>query len=282
MHFNPFSSFTARQLLLDALAAPARPVEAVVLEMFDKRWERMPLGFGEAAAAWRWANEAIKLGHATQEVSKVGEVVIANVSGIPLVFADLSDEDLDTIFQEVVNETVNDIQEPLSGWRRIWNDLTEFLPTVRQEETVTDGVYAFVSGLLLLAMSPISLLRNILVLAMEAPFSNTAGLLLIFLTVPGILLTQTDVGQAPGAKTVDSSPLDAAMSYLAVVVVLPMLALWRVLLRAILKERDEHLAQRIREACGGQGTVLVILGSLHLAGVSRRLQTSAPEQPDSR
>lgn len=32
-----------------------------------------------------------------------------------------------------------------------------------------------------------------------------------------------------------------------------MLALWRVLLRAILKERDEHLAQRIREACGGQG-----------------------------
>eukprot|EP00913_Durusdinium_trenchii_P017710 g16648.t1 len=47
MHFNPFSSFTARQLLLDALAAPARPVEAVVLEMFDKRWERMPLGFGE-------------------------------------------------------------------------------------------------------------------------------------------------------------------------------------------------------------------------------------------
>ena len=40
MHFNPFSSFAVRRLAL-SLAENAT-LDAVVLEMFDERWERMP------------------------------------------------------------------------------------------------------------------------------------------------------------------------------------------------------------------------------------------------
>lgn len=125
-------------------------------------------------------------------------VRIANASGVPIAFADLSDEELDMVFDRVINETLADVQEPFSGWMRIWKDLTEsismFLGDGNGSSSESTLLYHFLSSLCVLLTTPIALLRNVLVLIMEAPFSNTAWLLLIFIAIPAFLLTQTDVG----------------------------------------------------------------------------------------
>lgn len=133
-----------------------------------------------------------------------------------MVFADLSDEELDVVFDQVINETVADVQEPFDGWMRIWKDLTESVSEFSEsnardevgegfasESTKSSVIFSFFSSLFLLLTSPVALLRNVLVLVMEAPFSNTAWLLLVFIAIPAVLL-QTD-WQGPAATSSTSS-----------------------------------------------------------------------------
>lgn len=143
---------------------------------------------------------------------------IANSSAVPITFADLSDEELDVVFDEVLNETSADLQEAFCGWKRIWNDLVESFPffdeldgkqELRKENHQSLGGVDIISSFLLIFASPIALLRNILVLVMEAPFSNTAWLLLIFLLIPALLLTQPELWQTSAAVSTSSSSSQA-------------------------------------------------------------------------
>jgi len=137
---------------------------------------------------------------------------------VPITFADLSDEELDVVFDEVLNETSADLQEAFSGWKRIWDDLVESFQffdkldgkhELPKEKHQSLGGVDIVSSFLLLFASPIALLRNILVLVMEAPFSNTAWLLLIFLLIPALLLTQPELWQTSAAISTSSSSSQA-------------------------------------------------------------------------
>lgn len=259
MHFNPFSTFSARRVA--QTLAENQTLKAVVLEMFDHRWHRMLELHSDGEMRLIFDNE----------MQAVAE--IANASGVPIAFADLSDEELDMVFDRVINETLADVQEPFSGWMRIWKDLTEsismFLGDGNGSSSESTLLYHFLSSLCVLLTTPIALLRNVLVLIMEAPFSNTAWLLLIFIAIPAFLLTQTDVGTG-GATS--SSGADGLLNLASLLLTLPMLALWRILLRAIIRERDSHIAEKIRQSCDAHETVLVVLGSLHVPGVSRNLR----------
>eukprot|EP00435_Cladocopium_sp_Y103_P018964 s3674_g4.t1 len=254
MHFNPFSTFLARRVA--QTLAENQTLKAIVLEMFDQRWDRMLELHSDGEMRLLFDNE----------MQAVAE--IANASGVPITFADLSDEELDMVFDGVINETLADVQEPFSGWMRIWTDLTGSIAMLLGDGNSSSSkstVYHFISSLCVLLTTPIALLRNVLVLIMEAPFSNTAWLLLIFIAIPAFLLTQTDTGAAGGAAT-SSSGADGLLNLASLLLMLPMLALWRILLRAIIRERDSHIAEKIRQSCDAHETVLVVLGSLHVPG----------------
>ena len=171
---------------------------------------------------------------------------IANSSAVPITFADLSDEELDVVFDEVLNETSADLQEAFSGWKRIWDDLVESFPFFDEDSENAElpkenhqslGGVDIISSFLLLFASPIALLRNILVLVMEAPFSNTAWLLLIFLSIPALLLTQPELWQTSAAISTSSSSSQANA------------ALWNAasLLLMILCQKWLQHVQRVKE-----------------------------------
>eukprot|EP00434_Breviolum_minutum_P019959 symbB.v1.2.017608.t1/scaffold1377.1/size122625/1 len=103
MHFNPFSTFSARRIAWNLLEN--QTLKAVVLEMFDDRWHRMLQLHSEGELRLIFDNE----------MQAVAE--IANSSAVPITFADLSDEELDVVFDEVLNETSADLQEAFSDKR---------------------------------------------------------------------------------------------------------------------------------------------------------------------
>ncbi|CAE7949853.1 unnamed protein product [Symbiodinium sp. KB8] len=207
----------------------------------------------------------------------------AGQGAVPVVFGDLSDEELDAVLKDVAIATLTDAGS-VSGWANIWYDVVNCCTTLlsspkRQEKelgvssAVTLG--SIVAPLLLLAMTPIAVIRNLLVLGMEAPFSITAGLLLMGLLIPTFTLL---VPARPlDTDFVDAVPLSTQPGWLNWVVLpslaLAILAVWRVQLRAILTDRDVHIAGCIADACnkygGRQKVVLAVVGTLHLAGISR-------------
>lgn len=249
---------------------------AVVLEMFDERWQRMQrLHPGDSLLRSLLDNE----------MQAVAEA--AGQGAVPVVFGDLSDEELDAVLKDVAIATLTDAGS-VSGWANIWYDVVNCCTTLlsspkRQEKelgvssAVTLG--SIVAPLLLLAMTPIAVIRNLLVLGMEAPFSITAGLLLMGLLIPTFTLL---VPARPlDTDFADAVPLSTQPGWLNWVVLpslaLAILAVWRVQLRAILTDRDVHIAGCIADACnkygGRQKVVLAVVGTLHLAGISRLVGT---------
>ncbi|CAE7173656.1 unnamed protein product [Symbiodinium pilosum] len=176
MHFNPFSTFCAKSLAIELLDQDA--LAAVVLEMFDERWQRMqtlhPSGSFQRTLL-------------DNEMQAVAET--AGEGPVPVLFADLSDEELDVVLQQVSATTLQDMRS-LSGWSNIVSDVADCFSTLasggrnasscRNSSSELDGSDAssvsFVVALFLLLVStPIAIFRNILVLAMEAPFCARYG-----------------------------------------------------------------------------------------------------------
>ncbi|CAJ1460978.1 unnamed protein product [Effrenium voratum] len=263
MHFNPFSTFCARRIAWEL--ASNESLGAVVLEMFDDRWERMQALHPEGSAMRSLLDN---------EMQAVSET--ASTLQIPTTFGDMSDEDLDAVFTELTDRTLDDSRTP-SGWMRIWRDLVDsFSPLMSDTRPAgeVDGPnpgYKLLAVVLLLLATPVALLRNFLVLAMEAPFSNTAFILLASLSVSAWLLSTPELWQSSKTDSADGLFWQLASA----VLVLPLLALWRVQLRALLTERNARLASELRAACrscGGRTVVLAVLGSWHVSGVSQQLQ----------
>ncbi|CAJ1344574.1 unnamed protein product [Effrenium voratum] len=263
MHFNPFSTFCARRIAWEL--ASNESLGAVVLEMFDDRWERMQALHPEGSAMRSLLDN---------EMQAVSET--ASTLQIPTTFGDMSDEDLDAVFTELTDRTLDDSRTP-SGWMRIWRDLVDsFSPLMSDTRPAgeVDGpnpAYKLLAVVLLLLATPVALLRNFLVLAMEAPFSNTAFILLASLSVSAWLLSTPELWQSSKTDSADGLFWQLASA----VLVLPLLALWRVQLRALLTERNARLASELRAACrscGGRTVVLAVLGSWHVSGVSQQLQ----------
>ncbi|CAE7938971.1 TONSL [Symbiodinium necroappetens] len=267
---------------LQKFREPPRPdvqssaLAAVVLEMFDERWQRMQrLHPGGSLLRSLLDNE----------MQAVAEA--AGQGAVPVVFGDLSDEELDAVLKDVAIATLTDAGS-VSGWANIWYDVVNCCTTLlsspkRQEKElgVSSAVMlgSIVAPLLLLAMTPIAVIRNLLVLGMEAPFSITAGLLLMGLLIPAFTLL---VPARPlDTDFADAVPLSTQPGWLNWVVLpslaLAILAVWRVQLRAILTDRDVHIAGCIADACnkygGRQKVVLAVVGTLHLAGISRLVGT---------
>ena len=127
---------------------------------------------------------------------------------IPTTFGDMSDEDLDAVFTELTDRTLDDSRTP-SGWMRIWRDLVDsFSPLMSDTRPAgeVDGpnpAYKLLAVVLLLLATPVALLRNFLVLAMEAPFSNTAFILLASLSVSAWLLSTPELWQSSKTDSAD-------------------------------------------------------------------------------
>lgn len=269
MHFNPFSTFCAKSLTTEMMESNA--LAAVVLEMFDERWQRMQrLHPGGSFMRSLLDNEMQGMAEAVEQ------------GAVPVVFGDLSDEELDSVLQDVATATLADAGS-ISGWTKIWYDVanccTTLLSSPKQESHlgVSSGVTlgSFVAPLLLLAMTPIAVIRNLLVLGMEAPNSITAGLLLMGLLIPAFTLFAP--ARPLEIDSADPVPRSDQPGWLNWVVLpslaLAILAIWRVQLRAILTDRDVHIARRIADTCnkygGRQKVVLAVVGALHLAGISK-------------
>ncbi|CAE7350077.1 unnamed protein product [Symbiodinium natans] len=273
MHFNPFSVFCTKSLVMELLDnKDNNTLAAVVLEMFDDRWQRMqtlhPPGSFQRALL-------------DNEMQAAAETAGQDV---PVLFGDLSDEELDAVLQEVAAATLQDVRSA-SGWARIGFDVVNCFSTLlsspkpySSELGVSDAstVLRIAASILLLVSTPIAILRNFLVLAMEAPFSSTAGLLLLGLLIPALLLPASFTESAAVADPRAYSSYRLFDAGWLVFLILPVMALWRVQLRGILTERDSHMARCIADACarhgGPQKVVFAVVGTLHMAGISKKLE----------
>ena len=101
------------------------------------------------------------------------------------------------------------------------------------------------SQMLIFLWSPVAILRNVLALLLEAPFSPFSALFLGLLLLPMALLSQPELSEG-GSSTV-------AANMASLLLLLPMLLFWRILFRAIIQERDIHMAHKVRSACNGRG-----------------------------
>ena len=187
-------------------------------------------------------------------------------SATPVTFGDLSDEELDAVLEDVAATTMQDICS--FRWASIVSDVTGCFATLmsntdeitQQLGGSSSSALSGVAALILLVLStPVAFVRNLLVLAMEAPFSNATGLLLLGLLVPAMLLfVPQTYSPTPPPVALPEPMMDSNHSGWLILLVLPMLAVWRVQLRAILTERDAHIAGCIKDACakhGGQQTL---------------------------
>ena len=151
---------------------------------------------------------------------------IATELQTPLSFADLSEEQLSQAFGRAMKEVFKEGLETEMTWTsQTWSQTW--------------------SQMLVLLWSPVAILRNVLALLLEAPFSPFSALFLVLLLLPIALLSQLELSEA-GSTTV-------AANVASLLLLLPMLVFWRVLFRAIIQERDIHMAERVRAACTGRG-----------------------------
>lgn len=272
MHYNPCSVAKAAQVTrrLSELGA----LGAVVLETCPTRWEALTFD-QPAGSQQRWL-----LDNEFQAAADVAEA-----AGRPVVLGDQSVEELGKDVGAIVQETFSDLASPLQGgWQRTIDEILGGWKRLRQSgEPLSPGQEAaqrpaaegrpssnasaasdrlelldfFDVGFLL--GFPVALVRYALTWLVKSPRFFTA-VCCAFAVLKALLSEPPD--QLPG-----SSPV-ADVTFVLVEVVT-----WRILLGALLMERDVILAKSISDTCktsGGPGrAVVAVLGMAHCNAVKK-------------
>ena len=258
MHYNPVSIALAERCVEEQ-----EGLGAVVVESCESRWRR------------------------TQEVSppgSIGRVLLpsemlaaaeaAEERGVPISLGDTDVGELGPRLKELLIASLMDLLSPGEGWKRIGDDLKRGARLAFDTSDLDGDALEFSDFL-----KP-DLLLGFVTSLLAYP---AAALVKAPIPVGGLL-----VGSAFGAHYLEQAAREAdalaaagddSASYLllsAVLIVIDILfpiVFGRLLLVAMLEERNVRLARSITEAADRSGgAVVAILGALHVNGVARLLK----------
>lgn len=253
MHFNPQSVSKAADVTRQL--AQRGELQALVVESCPSRWKKIK----ELQPPGSTLRSLLD-----NEFQAAAD--IADSFGKPVV---LGDQRIEVVSEEVgslAQVALTDLFSPIGGWQRTGSELMQGfvrLGNLRREarrDGQDGGDYIGVPDLLdlgLLLGTPVAVLRYVASLALKAPniFAVVAGYVTAAAVLPDNILTQV-------------------LYFTSEVVLL------RVLLGALLRERDAVLARSLREVCeaakqqagGSSASVVVVLGAAHCNGVKRLME----------
>lgn len=262
MHYNPVSIALAERCVEEQ-----EGLGAVVVESCESRWRR------------------------TQEITppgSIGRVLLpsemlaaaeaAEERGVPISLGDTDVGDLGPRLKELLAASLMDLLSLGAGWRRIGDDLQRGAKLAFDTSDLDGDALEFGDFLKpdLLFGFVTSLLAYPAAALVKAPIP--VGSLL----VGSVLGTHYLEQAAREADALTAAGADGSASYLllsAVLIVADVLfpiVFGRLLLVAMLEERNIRLARSITEAADrSNGNVVAILGALHVNGVARLLKDPA-------
>jgi len=252
----------------------------LVLESCEKRWQKT-LEFQRKGTVRRKLldNEFQAAQELVEDQQKVS-------------LGDQSIDDLGANMKRIFKETLEDVKS-IDGWKRVREDLvrysaTELYPTKEFGKDVqTLSLQDFLLDGRLLVALPISLFRYPLAWLLKSPKLVVPLLSFYFglANLPGLVEAMETSGggdvlataASGGVGLVQSADiLDETLSVLFLFLdVFQIVVLSRLMLVALLGERNDVLSESIRQKCeeqkGTEKTVIAILGAAHLNGVQNRL-----------
>ena len=258
MHYNPHSIGLARTTV-EQEAANGR-LRGVCVESCPTRWnatlEAQPVGSFLRALC---DNEM-------QSGQEAGEA-----AGAEIVLADQSIEDTGRRIVQVTAQTLVELATPWrGGWNRIGDDFAQAFSQLAAGDGNCLGPDALLDPRLLLGI-PLSFARYPLSIGVKSPV-----VLAVLALALGLPLLDADGGLAADAVLDDATAIRELLGALAFAL-LETVVLGRVLLVALLEERNFVLARNIRRAAlAGKpgGTVVAVLGMAHCNGVGKVLRES--------
>ena len=254
MHYNTASVDLAASTVRGL--AEKGELAAVVLETCEKRWEKT-LSFQPRGSFARKLldNEFQSAQEAAGEAS--------------IVLGDQGIADLGASLQALTKATLKDLMSP-SGWKAYVDDVRS---AVESELAPVPGVGIAHPGELfdtkLLMNLPVSLFRYPLAWLLKSP-KLIVPLISFFY---GISILPTAVESIQDAETMSLAE-NLVTDFFLVLDILQVTILTRCFLVALLRDRNDILANSISKACedAKEGeSVVAILGAAHLNGVQRRL-----------
>ena len=278
MHYNPrsielVSTMTKKEIEDGTFGC-------LVLESCEKRWQKTLEFQRKGTVRRRLLDNEFQ---AAQElVEDQGKVSLG----------DQSIDDLGANMKRIFKETLEDVFNPVDGWKRVREDLvnysaSELYPTKEFGKDVQSlSLEDFLlDGRLLLAL-PVSLFRYPLAWLLKSPKLVVPLLSFYFglANLPGFVeameaSTTTTTMSGGGIGLVQSADVvDETLSLLFFFLdVFQIVVLSRLMLVALLGERNDVLSASIRAKCqeikdkGEEKTVIAILGAAHVNGVQNRL-----------
>lgn len=246
MHFNPQSISKAADVTRE-LAAQGN-LGAVVVESCPSRWQRVQ----DVQAPGSLLRSIFD-----NEMQSAGDV--AESSGRQVILGDQRVEDLLEQVTQTGKEAMDDFLNPLDGgWQRTGSSLssgfTRLLNSSKKAKAKQDdsiGIQDFLDPMLLLG-APLAVARYVGSLTLRAPqvALGVGGYLAVFSVLPENI-------------------------FIDIFSIVQEILILRVLLSAVLRDRDAILARSIKDACEAlprsEGSVVAILGAAHCNGVKRHL-----------
>lgn len=244
---------------------------SVLVESCPERWEKalasQPPG-SLMAAVFESEMQAASL--AAKEFSR------------PLVLGDQRFGDTTSRIKTVFLQSLRDIVSPWKGWKSLYEDIAglgkDFIPKGNDNFGLSD-----ILDPKLLSTAPISILRYTSAIVLKAPKFGVPALgLFVYSAVQSVAEEMNPSALMPAVE----SSTDIALSIAATAAfnVLQVALLGRVILQALLHERNVILAANILEECkraklaGKEGdTVVAVLGMAHCNGV-KDILTAAGSQ----
>mmetsp|Transcript_8764 Transcript_8764/g.18979 ORF Transcript_8764/g.18979 Transcript_8764/m.18979 type:complete len:328 (-) Transcript_8764:360-1343(-) len=267
MHYNPASSALAASTIHQE--AEADRLRAVLIELCASRWN--------SSNAKRWTRARTFKRFALEDEFQVAFEAADDV-GLDVELADQPVEETVERIRQVLQQTANDMFT-LDGWRNIVGDVRGACLRM-QAADIGIRLPDMLSDFALLLGAPVALIRY----PLASPTLFT-GLLGVFAALsPLINYLDTDGANA--------GPLETSVE-VAVTLVMTML-LARVVLVALIEERNAVLAAKILEACrrppmraaggaaGGAESVVAVMGMVHVNGVVRLLTMDQGDKRPSR
>lgn len=278
MHYNPRSIELVHEMTSKAIEDGT--FGCLVLESCEKRWEKT-LEFQRPGTIRR---------QLLDNEFQAAQELVEDQSQVSL--GDQSIDELGQNMKRIFKETLEDVKS-IDGWKRVREDLvrysaTELYPTKEFGKDVqTLSLQDFLLDGRLLVALPISLFRYPLAWLLKSPKLVVPLLSFYFglANLPGLVEAMETSGggdvlataASGGVGLVQSADiLDETLSVLFLFLdVFQIVVLSRLMLVALLGERNDVLSESIRQKCeeqkGTEKTVIAILGAAHLNGVQNRL-----------
>jgi hypothetical protein len=258
MHYNPASIELARSTV--ELLGEGSSLYSVVIESCEGRWSK---------AMKSQTNGSLMAKLFPNEMRAASDVAVRY--NRPVI---LGDQDFNATTQrikEVFVQSVKDVATPFDGWKRLYGDLTGLLKQVVTKDADNFGL-SDIFDPRLLSTAPIAILRYASSILIKAPkFGIPVFALLMYSVVQSLADDMSGVAavQIPESEIFLDSFLTSSINVLEVAL------LGRVILQALLQERNEILAENIFTECkkaaalgsNNGDTVVAVLGMAHCNGV---------------